>query len=72
MPWHPGFNELGLTTCSKCGPFPVPSINQQLKQADKLEDEIWGVASASPDRRWRPIRLALSKKHQTHNSHLVN
>ena len=31
--WRPGLNELGLTTCSKCGPFPVPSINQQLKQA---------------------------------------
>ena len=33
MPWHSGFNELGLTTCSKCGPFPLPSINQQPKQA---------------------------------------
>ena len=33
MLWHPGLNELGLTTCSKCGPFPLPSINQQLKQA---------------------------------------
>ena len=28
----------------------------------ELEGDIWGVASASPDRRWRPIRLALSKK----------
>ena len=32
MPWHPGLNELGHTTCSKCGPFPLPSIHQQLKQ----------------------------------------
>ena len=33
LPWHPGFHELGFTTCSKCGPFPLPSINQQRKHA---------------------------------------
>ena len=78
LPWHPGFNELGLTTCSACGPNGRLSTNQRLKQRTEpvpqaklevMQERRWslrvtseGVASASPDRRWRPIRLALSKK----------
>ena len=32
LPWHPGLNELGLTTCSACGPNGKLSTNQRLKQ----------------------------------------
>ena len=40
---------------------PVPK--RQGAYISEPEVEIKGVASASPDRRWGPMRLALSEKH---------
>ena len=52
--------SLDLPRVQSVDPFLcLPSTSSRSRQVE-LEDEIWGVASASPDRRWRPIRLALS------------
>ena len=64
--------SLDLPRVQSVDPSLCPPSTSSWSRQVELEDEIWGAASASPDRRWRPIRLPLSKKIKKKISPLVN